>query len=71
MQNDVREFCLNKDTCLRKLLLKSLDYEITVLVKPLHHCYSVCQRQCGCSMCLDELLKKLRSLLIKFQQEYM
>ena len=59
MQNDMRAFCLNKDMCLRKLLLKSLDYEQTVLVKPLHHCCSVCQRQCGCSMCLDDLLKKL------------
>ena len=59
MQNDMREFCSSKDTCLRKLLLKSLDYEHTVLVKPLHLCCSVCQRQCGCYLCLDELLEKL------------
>jgi ATP-dependent DNA helicase RecQ len=59
MQDDMRQFCSNKDMCLRKLLLKSLDYEQTDLVRPLHHCCSVCQEQCSCSVCLDDLLRKL------------
>lgn len=35
MQEDMRNFCLNNDTCLRKLLLQSLDHEQDIIVEPL------------------------------------
>ena len=52
MQEDMRNFCLNNDTCLRKLLLQSLDHEQDIIVEPLHNCCSVCEAQCKCPMCL-------------------
>ena len=51
MQNDMREFCLNKDTCLRKLLLKSHDYEQTVLVKPIYTIVVVSVRDNVVALC--------------------
>ena len=59
MQDDMRAFCMNSETCLRKLLLKSLDYQQDNLIKPLHVCCSVCEKQCKCRSCLQLLMKKL------------
>ena len=53
MHDDMRNFCSSDDICLRKLLLKSMDSELTVLVKPLHLCCSVCKEQCKCPKCLQ------------------
>ena len=52
-------FCSNDDMCLRKLLLRSLDSEQTVLVKPLHLCCGICKEQCKCSKCLQFQLSKV------------
>ena len=43
MGDDMRNFCLNKDVCLRTLMLRALDFEKNVNVKPLHLCCSVCE----------------------------
>ena len=59
MQDDMRNFCLNNEMCLRKLLLKSLDHEQDTVFEPLHDCCSVCQAQCECSLCLHLLMEKL------------
>ena len=59
MQDDMRAFCMNNEACLRKLLLKSLDYQQETLVKPLHVCCSVCEKQCKCPSCLQLLMEKL------------
>ena len=59
MQNDMRAFCMNNETRLRKLLLKSLDYQQETLVKPLHVCCSVYEKQCKCPSCLEHLMEKL------------
>ena len=59
MEDDMREFCSSKDVCLRKLLLKSLDYEQDVTIKPLHVCCGVCEKQCECSSCSNLGIGKL------------
>ena len=59
MQDDMRNFCLSNDMCLRKLLLKSLDYEQNTVHKPLHLCCGVCENLCECSRCLNLLMEKL------------
>ena len=59
MQEDMRNFCLNNDTCLRKLLLQSLDHKLYNIVEPPHSCCSFCEAQCKCSMCLHTFFEKL------------
>ena len=53
MQEDMCNFCLNNDTCLRKLLLQPLDHKQDIIVELLHNCCSVCEAQCKSSMCLN------------------
>lgn len=48
MQDDKGNFCLSNNICLRKLLLKSLDYEQDTVHKPLHLCCGVCESLCEC-----------------------
>ena len=60
MHDDMRNFCSSDDICLRKLLLKSMDSEQTVPVKPLHLCCSVCKKQCKCSKCLKFQLSQIK-----------
>ncbi|CAB3991929.1 Hypothetical predicted protein [Paramuricea clavata] len=38
MQDDMQAYCASNNTCLRKLLLKSLDYKQDIVFKPLHLC---------------------------------
>ena len=59
MEENMCNFCSSDEKCLRKLLLKSLDYEQDVVMKPLHLCCSVCERQCKCFSCLHVQIKKL------------
>ena len=59
MQDDMRIFCRSTDTCLRGLLLKSLDYNQTTPVEPLHLCCNICAKQCQCQQCLCNLMEKL------------
>ena len=60
MQDDMREFCSNdQNQCLRHLLLKALEYNYDVPVKPLHLCCSVLKQQCDCSQCLYLLVEKM------------
>jgi ATP-dependent DNA helicase RecQ len=61
MQDDMREYCLSENVCLRRLLLKSLDFELDINnpVKQLHLCCDVCEKQCKCPTCLHILLQKL------------
>ena len=53
MQDDMRHFCRTDNECLRRLLLKSLDYKQDILVEPSHLCCSVCENECECSLCLE------------------
>ena len=39
MQDDMREYCISDDMCLRKLLLKSLDFKQDIIVTPLHKAF--------------------------------
>ena len=57
MQEDMREFCLSENICLRRLLLKSLDVDLDGhnSVKQLHLCCNVCEEQCKCSMCNQQV----------------
>ena len=59
MEDNMRDFCASNEKCLRKLMLKSLDYEQDVVMNPLHLCCSVCERQCECFSCLHIQMKKL------------
>ena len=59
MQDDMHNFCMSNNICLRKLLLKSLDYEQDAVHKPLHLCCGVCENLCECSRCLYLLMEKL------------
>ena len=59
MEDNMRNFCSSDEKCLRKLMLKSLDYEQDVVTKPLHLCCDVCERQCKCFTCLYIQMKKL------------
>ena len=59
MQDDMRDYCSSDKICLRKLLLKSLDYEQDEFVEPLHLCCGVCEKECNCSMCLQLLMENL------------
>ncbi|CAB4006584.1 Hypothetical predicted protein [Paramuricea clavata] len=59
MQDDMRAYCASNNTCLRKLLLKSLDYKQDIVFKPLHLCCGVCEKDCDCPMCLQLLMEKL------------
>ena len=59
MEDDMRQFCSSKDVCLRNLLLKSLDYEQDIIMKPLHICCGVCEKQCKCSTCSNLGIRKL------------
>ena len=60
MHDDMRNFCSSDDICLRKLLLKLMDLEQTVPVKPIHLCCSVCKEQCKCSKCLKFQLSQTK-----------
>jgi hypothetical protein len=51
MQDDMCDFCSSSNTCLRKLMLKSLDYEQHILIKPLHLCCNVYEKDCTCFKC--------------------
>ena len=53
MQDDMRHFCSSNNQCLRKLMLKSMDYEQDILIKPLHVCCNVCKNDCTCFECLS------------------
>ena len=59
MEDNMRDFCASNEKCLRKLMLKSLDYEQDVVMNPPHLCCSVCERQCECFSCLHIQMKKL------------
>lgn len=59
IQDDMRNFCLNTDKCLRKLLLNALNYDLGYKIDPLHECCNVCQTQCECASCLHVLMEKL------------
>ena len=61
MQDDMREFCLSDNVCLRSLLLKSLDFELDFAssVEQLHLCCNVCEKKCKCTTCLRNLLQNL------------
>ncbi len=59
MQDDIREFCSSDNFCLRSLLLKALDYEQNVPIKPPHLCCSVCKQKCNCSECLYLLMENM------------
>jgi ATP-dependent DNA helicase RecQ len=63
MQDDMREFCSSENLCLRRLLLKSLDFELDIhhSVKHLHLCCNVCEKQCKCPTCLSILFQNLQS----------
>ena len=52
LQDDMRDFCSSSNTCLRKLMLKSLYYEQDILLKPLHLCCNVCEKDCTRFKCL-------------------
>ncbi|CAB4001574.1 Hypothetical predicted protein, partial [Paramuricea clavata] len=58
MQDDMRTFCKSIDTCLRLLLLKSLDHEETMVDLP-HLCCSICAKKCECPQCLCDLMQNL------------
>jgi ATP-dependent DNA helicase RecQ len=59
MRDDMRGFCASDNTCIRLLLLKSLDYDLEKPMQPLHLCCSVCKQKCECSDCLYVLMEKL------------
>ena len=52
----VREFCRNKDKCLRDFLLTSLDTDKKYFkpVSPKHPCCNVCKLTCHCTVCTSE-----------------
>ena len=58
MQEDMRTFCKSIDTCLRLLLLKSLDHEETMVDLP-HLCCNICAKKCECPQCLCDLMQNL------------
>ena len=58
MDDSMRNFCKN-DACLRKELLKSLDFMSHDIMHPLHLCCSVCKKACKCCECLKELMESL------------
>ena len=58
MEDSMRSFCKN-DTCLRKELLKSLDFLSHDVMHQLHLCCSVCKKACECCECLKELMESL------------
>ena len=58
MDDSMRNFCKN-DACLRKELLKSLDFMSHDSMHPLHLCCSVCKKACKCYECLKELMESL------------
>ena len=53
MQDDMRSYCLNNDVCLRKILLKSLDYDQEILVNGFPKCLSA---KCLSAKCPGTLL---------------
>ena len=59
MQDDMRQFCSSVDVCLRKLLLKSLDYQQELHIKPLHLCCGFCKEHCEFSTACNLLIEKL------------
>ena len=52
MQDDMQEYCSSENLCLRRLLLKSLDFKLDAnnSVKHLHLGCNVCEEKCKCSM---------------------
>lgn len=54
VESDMRQFCQNDSACLRKELLKSLEYMYNDVVTPAHICCSMCKRNCNCFDCFDE-----------------
>ena len=62
MQNDMREFCLQDKECLRKELLKSLDYIYDKEKNPLHLCCSACEKVCKCAKCFEQLIEDFQEL---------
>ena len=61
MQN-MREFCHQDKKCLRKELLKSLDFIYNKEKNPLHLCCSVCEKACECSTCLEQLINDFQEI---------
>ena len=59
MQDSMRNYCSNDNECLRKLLLKSLDYRQDTIIKPLNICCGISEKKCQCSTCLQDLMEKL------------
>ena len=51
MAEDMRQFCLSGNTCIRKQLLKSLDYEQSEPIYPQHLCCNMCANECQCKDC--------------------
>ena len=62
MQSDMREFCHATNDCLRKKLLKALDYDYNIVKEPLHLCCSVCEKACKCSECFEQILQDFEEL---------
>jgi ATP-dependent DNA helicase RecQ len=58
MQDEVRDYCRNNESCLRVMLLKFLDAEEPQSLDPPHLCCSVCKEACSCPQCIvhDDLL---------------
>ena len=59
MQDDMLDFCSSPDVCLKRLFLKSLDYELDSVHKLLPFSFCVCENLCKCSRCLHFLMEKL------------
>lgn len=53
MQEAIRTFCQSEDSCLRMLLLRSLDTDPKDIkpISPKHLCCNVCQQECSCINC--------------------
>ncbi|XP_028418072.1 uncharacterized protein LOC114542893 [Dendronephthya gigantea] len=53
MQEDIRVYCQNRGTCLRYMLLKSMDTDERYIkpLSPKHFCCSVCGEECDCASC--------------------
>ena len=58
IQEDIRTFCKSVNTCLRLLLLKSLDHEKTMVDIP-HLCCNICAKKCECPQCLCNSMQNL------------
>ena len=52
LKDDMKEYCANKDTCRREMLLKHFDSEfIRESNASLCSCCGVCERKCVCIQC--------------------